>query len=203
MSTVPAQSHPLIVAARWLRLVGNQDYRTGTGGAPIFETCSQPDKYLERLATVVAKDGTLNGKSRYAERLAMCLANNRNSVEAARLFEAIVEGEEDILYLLEPKEDEPPIRSAYVAEAVADRPGKLGYEGIYRFATLAMAGGQMDLAKRLFLEIVEKVPTECYPIRLQDIRVASLRALDGLKVKRLTSGVHVSAELKLAEAHQY
>lgn len=197
MGTVPSTtSNPLLAAAELVRQVGGVEYHSGAGGAPCFAPPHQIDRYLEDLASVIAADGDFSTRSPYAERFAICLDENNRADDAFRLFATIVEGEDDVLYICS-------LPSIYRSKEVADTPGKLGYEGIYRFALLALRKGRLELAKKLFREVVEKTPTECYPVRLQDVRVESLRHLLDLGVKKLETGLRVTKELKSAEAHQY
>ncbi len=197
MATVPFNMsvHYLIVM-EWFRKIKRKEYDSGTGGAPVFSSPDDLDSYLKILATVVKADGSFNGKSKHAERLAVCLQESGNISDAFSLFQEIIGDKVDVLFLN--KNPKP-----YVSEEVADRPGKLGYEGLYRFALAALAQKQEALAARLFLEIVEKTPTYCFPIRLQDVRVNSLDDLQKLGVTKLASGRSVADEYKAADAHQY
>lgn len=183
-------------AATVLRAVANLDYHIGPGDAPVFRVSIDPDKYLERIATVFLQDGNFNGRSPDAERFAICLANNKQDLIALALFRAIVAGNDgDILYR--------GTRKGAPLEPVAGTPGKLGYEGMFRFGTLALLVDEKDLAKKIFLEIVCNTPTKCYPIRLQDIRVESLEKLVSLGLETLPSGVLVRDELAEARSHQH
>lgn len=197
MATVPFNmSHHYLVVMNWFRKIKGKEYDSIAGGAPDFSPPRDLGLYLKNLATVVKADESFNGKSKHAERLAICLQASGNSSDAFRLFQAIVGDRDNVLFLN--KNPEP-----YVSEEVADRPGKLGYEGLYRFALVALAEKQKELAKRLLLEIAVKTPTECFPIRLQDIRVNSLEHLRKLGVTELAAGRSLADEYKAAEAHQY
>ena len=190
--------HPFIFTAQWLRMVSNKEYRPGPNGGPVFEDILNPDSYLVRLAKVVKRDGSLNGKSIHAERFAICLGEQGNNVMALELFLAIADGEKNVLLI-----HDPPQNGAYYSSEVADTPGKLGYEGVYRFATLAIKCNEEKLARQLFLEIVEKIPTKCYPVRLQDIRMSALESLKRLGIKTLSSGVSLADELRTTEINLY
>lgn len=197
MTTVPFNmSLHYLIAMKWFRTIKRQRYNTSAGGAPQFSSPDNLDSYLIALSTVVMTDNTFNGRSRYAEKFAICLHQSGNRKYALHLFQMIVGDKNNILYLKKRP-------SPYVSDAVANRPGKLGYEGLYRFALLALGNRREKLAKKLFLEIVEKTPTECFPIRLQDIRVESLKHLRKLEVTKLASGRSVADEYKAADAHQY
>ena len=189
-------STSLRAAAQCVRMLGNQEYYSGAGGAPCFKTPNDIDAFLERTATVFDDDGNFSGQSLYAEKVAICLHENSNPGEALHLFRAITEGKEDILFVNPPK-------STYPSESTSKTLGLLGYEGVYRFGLIALANDDTKLAKRLFLELIEKTPVKCYPIRLSDIRVGCLKHLRKMGVKRLENGHSLAAELEKAEAHQY
>lgn len=183
--------------ADWIEKIGNMEYQVGVGGSPFFSPIKKFDNYLRILATVIRDDGSFNGKSIHAERIAICLHNNGYWSDAFLLFQEIVRRRtRSILYV------NPHKSATYVSEPVADKPGKLGYEGLYRFAKTARMAENINLAKILFNQIA-MLPTECYPIRLQDVRVESLSALIDLGVVKLTDGRLVADELISAEAHQY
>ncbi|QQR65076.1 hypothetical protein IPH92_00650 [Candidatus Kaiserbacteria bacterium] len=197
MATVsPAHSSSLVTTIQWIRRIKGQEYRPSAGGAPSFFPPTDLIHYLSRLATIIEADGSLSGRNPHAERFAICLAHNGRLSDAFHLFQAIVLDNSQILFL-----NKKPTRQC--SEAVADKPGKLGYEGLYRFGLLALKMRKKRLAKRLFLEIVDKTPTECFPIRLQDIRIESLELLSKLGVKKLASRRLVIDEHKAAKSHQY
>ena len=74
-------------------------------------------------------------------------------------------------------------------------------KGVYRFGVLAFVSDQKELAQRLFLEIVNKIPTVCYPVRLQSLRVLSLLMLNKMGVAILASGKSIEDELIAAVSH--
>ena len=189
--------HPFVFVDHWMSMVGGNEYYPGAGGRPTFSAPIDPWEYLITVATVVRRDGTLNGNSHYAERFALCLDNEGNGAEALDLFMAIVREEFDIFLIHKPPQD-----GRYHASAVADRRGMLGYEGMYRFAELAKRYNNHKVAEKLFYDIVEKIPTECFPIRLQDIRIKALEGLQAFGIRTLSSRVSVAEELRAAKRHQ-
>lgn len=191
--------HPFVFVEHWMRMVGDCEYNPGAGGVPTFSAPSDRWEYLITVATVVRGDGTLNGSSHHAERFALCLDNEGNSVEALELFLAIAHQECGCDIFLIHK---PPQNGLYHSSAVADRRGMLGYEGMYRFAELAKRYNNHKMAEKLFYDIVEKIPTECYPTRLQDIRIKALENLQDFGVTTLGSRTSIAQELRAAKRFQ-
>jgi len=56
---------------------------------------------------------------------------------------------------------------------------------------------------KLLSELIQKVPTKCCPIRLQDIRVDSIQILLNLGIKEIEGIPSLEEELKNAKEHQY
>ncbi len=171
------------------------EFSTGPGEAPKFTEPSSSEALLKKLgeiATVVRNNGTFNGRSPHAERYAICLVKQRDYETALQLFKAIVGNpKSNILFLQSGK------GSCYPSSSVSPKPGKLGYEGVFQYAVACMRLGFHQQAKVLFGEIVEKIPTECVPIRLQDIRLEALLALKSLGVPSL------DGKISAARVHCY
>jgi|CXWL01.1.fsa_nt_gi hypothetical protein len=183
--------HPFLFTARWLKKIGY-----GKDSNPLF--CrSDLEDLLVKLATVVGKDGKLNKKSSYAEKLALCLAKQGHEAEAMELFLGIMDGKKKVLLI-----HDPPQLGRYYSSETANTPGKLGYFGVCRFAELCVRQNQKNLAKRLFLEIVERTPTMCAPMTLIDTRANALESLQELGVKRLRSGMSIAEELQATYVHR-
>lgn len=171
--------------------------RPGVGGAPTFSMPSDLKELLlrfEKIASVVMPDGSYNGNSYHAEEYALCLAHEGQPTEAKRLFETIVGDSQEILST--------GISGEYVP--VRNQKGTLGYEGLFQYANLcnsfADKGARMA---ELLSELIKKVPTKCYPVRLQDIRVDSIQILLNLGIKELDGIPSLEEELKKAREHQY
>ncbi len=171
-------------------------YHSGTGGAPMFSMPRNSKELLIRfkeIASVVKPDGSYNGNSFHAEGYALCLAREGQPIEAFRLFESIVAGSKKIF------------TRNFFGEFVPVRGqvGTLGYEGLYNYANLHNIFKNKGNRKiELLSELIREVPTKCYPIRLQDIRVDALQILLQLKIKDI-DGNSLDKELELAKAHQY
>lgn len=174
-----------------------------------YKTCNPPkygfpstsDKIIERLIKIskvfVPKaDFKFNGKSRIAEEYALCLLEDGKAEKALELFEAIAENRDDLLFL-----HDSPANDVYVSEEISPMPGKLGFEGLMRYAKLLLEKNP-ERSRKLLLELVEKIPTKCYPIHLQDVRVEAFQLLQKLGVKKV-GGSPIEKGLKEAKAHQY
>lgn len=152
-------------------------------------------KQLSEFAKVLRIDGTVGGKRRAAEKLALVYSHLDERETAYRIFEAIVEGTppEDILFLDEDK------GSPYASSALSPVCGKLGYRGVFRFAELAIHFGNNERAVALLLLIAEKIPVRCNPIGLQSIRLGSLERLQGLGVDTVCNGVAIDEAIRTAD----
>ncbi|MFH0929891.1 MAG: hypothetical protein V1814_01420 [Candidatus Moraniibacteriota bacterium] len=172
-------------------------YRPGVGGASTFSMPSNLKELLvrfEEIASIVMPDGSYNGNSCHAEGYALCLAHEGQPTEANQLFEAIIGNSQEILST--------DIFGKYVP--VRGRKGTLGYEGLFRYANLCNSSADKDACMaKLLSELIQKVPTECYPIRLQDIRVDSIQILLNLGMEELDGIPSLKEELKRAKKHQY
>ncbi|MDE1919320.1 MAG: hypothetical protein KGH56_01340 [Patescibacteria group bacterium] len=187
----------LVCAAALLREMGSEEYEPRPCGTPSFRRVAWTKDYLEELTTLFREDGSFNGWNPHAERVALCLKHRGKDEEAMKVFLAILgSGNGEVLFLYDS-----PKNHLFDSPEVADTPGKLGYEGTYQFAELAVEFNQKDLAKRLFLEIVGKIPTKCFPIRLQSIRVEALANLKKLGVERLPNGEVLIDALYAAKFH--
>lgn len=171
------------------------EFSTSAGEAPRFERPSSPEALIRRLweiRTLIKNNGTFNGRSLHAEGYAICLVQRGDFKTARKLFRAITGDAEDGILFLRPDEG-----GCYQSSSVSPKPGKLGYEGVYRYAVACTELGFNLRAEALFREIVEKIPTDCNPIRLQDVRLEALLALKSLGVTSL------DGEISAAKAHQY
>ena len=186
-----SSQHPFLFTDQWLKKIGY-----GKDSNPLFCRSDLGD-LLAKLATVVGKDGKLNKEGPYSEKLALCLAKQGHEAEAMELFLGIMGGKRRVLLIHSPLQF-----GRYVSSETADTPGKLGYFGVCRFAELCVRQNQRDLAKRLFLEIVERTPTMCAPMTLIDTRANALESLQELGVKRLRSGISIAEELQATYIHR-
>ncbi len=185
----------VISAMKTLERLCLLEFSTGPGEAPKFTEPSGSEALLKRLgeiATVVRNDGTFNGRSPHAEKYAICLVQQGDGETASQLFKAIVGNLKSNILFLGPDKG-----SRYPSSSTSPKPGKLGYEGIFQYAVTCLRLGFHQQAKDLFEEIVEKIPTECYPIRLQDIRLKTLLTLKSLGVPSL------DGKISAARAHLY
>lgn len=176
------------------------EFSTGPGEAPKFMEPSSSKDLLRKLGeirTLVKNNGTFNSHSPHAEKYAICLVKQKDYETAFRLFKTIVDNAKiNILFLRLDKS------SYYPSSSISPKLGKLGYEGVFQYAVACMRLGLYQQARDLFVEIVEKIPTSCYPIRLQDIRVDALVFLKNLGVGSL-AGEPIEAKISAAQAHQY
>lgn len=182
-------------AAETLKRLCLLEFSTGPGEAPKFTEPSSSEALLKRLgeiATVVRNNETFNGRSPHAERYAICLVKQKDYETALQLFKAIVGNAKSNILFLRPDEG-----GRYPSSSVSPKPGKLGYEGVFQYAVACLRLGFHQQAKVLFEEIVEKIPTECFPIRLQDIRLEALLDLKSLGVPSLDE------KISAARAHCY
>ncbi len=172
------------------------EYCSSVGGEPAFERPKSPGQLLtlaKKIASTINQDRTWNGRSKHAENYALCLAHNKEYRSAYQLFHAIIRGKKEVLAT--------PSRNK-MFEEVACKPGKLGYEGAFQFALVCLKFKDEEGAIKLLLEIVTKVPTRCYPIRLQDIRVEALEKLIRRGVAE-HQGKDLRKEFEAAKEHQY
>lgn len=197
--------NPLTIAARVMQLTDGKDYESGAGGGRIHRTTTHPVRFLYQLSSIVDATGTFvfpeKGNKCAAESFAISLALAKECDLAFELFSGIVSGSEDRLFINEKYNSSQ--NYPYVSEAYIDIRGILGYEGLYQFAKSARKRNERELAASLLRELVEKTPTESYPIRLQDIRVKSLELLGDLGVRAVSGGIWIKDELAAARAHQY
>ena len=180
-------SHPFDFSAAWLEKVAGTDPDLLFAG-----------ELLRQLSKVVRPDGSFNGFSRYAEKVAIRLIENKRYEEGFELFMTIVDIKRNNRILLVHGK---PVLDAYVSEETADTHGQLGYKGVLRFGQAAMRHEEHWLAKKLFLELVERIPTICFPVSLSDARLKALEHLTTLGMKTLSSGVSIMKELETARYH--
>ena len=177
--------HPFELSAAWLEKVAGTNLEMLLAG-----------ELLLQLSKVVRPDGSFNGFSRYAEKVAIRLVENKRDDEGLELFMTIVDVKKNNRILLVHRK-----RDMYVSEETADTHGQLGYQGVLRFGQVAMRHEEQWLAKKLFLELVERIPTICFPITLSDARLKALEHLTTLGMKTLSSGVPITEELETARHH--
>jgi hypothetical protein len=182
-------------------------YCEGVGGAPLFKGPKKTKAaLLERMQWIAGMfliDGSYYFYSKDIEEYALCLNHDDLPDEAYDIFSAIIgDKKKDILFV---SQDE-----RYPFDPLARQTGKLGYESLFLYAVLCLNKGQKEKAVQLFAEIVSKIPTKCYPIRVQDVRVDSIRHLLDIqksnfpkrKFKKYLK-INLVEELIAAEAHQY
>lgn len=170
-------------AMKTLRQLCLLEFSTSVGEAPRFTEPSSPKAILRRLGeigAIVRNNGTFDGRSPHAEGYAICLVEQGDFETAQKLFGAIIGDAKNNILFLRPDEG-----GHYPSSSVSPEPGKLGYEGVYRYAVACMKLGLNQQAKALFREIVGRIAPHCYPIRLQDIRVEAIEALQNLGVSSL------------------
>ncbi|HBU10681.1 MAG TPA: hypothetical protein DEA89_02035 [Candidatus Moranbacteria bacterium] len=138
---------------------------------------------------------SFNGKSPYAEEYALYLIADKKQEEALELFDLIAGDKKDLLFLYDP-----PNCGAYISEEVSRVNGMLGYEGIFQYAKLLLEKNP-ERAKKLLLEIAEKIPTICYPLHLGDIRVETITLLKDLGVHKINN-MPIKEALQKAKSHQ-
>jgi hypothetical protein len=138
---------------------------------------------------------SFNPKSPHAEKYALCLIQDKKLSEALELFNLIAGDASELLIV----EDQPD-NEAYVSRETADTYGKLGFEGVFQYANLLLEKNPQR-AKKLLLEIAEKIPTDCPPCHLGDVRVAALELLMDLGIHTIKN-VPIQKELETARKYQ-
>jgi len=94
-------------------------------------------------------------------------------LESIKVFEAIAKHfSGDIIFLNPPDHPCP-----YPSEEFSPEPGKLGYFGLHTFAKAYITMDQEKKAIPLLEELVNKIPTECNPCQLADIRYDAIKSL--------------------------
>lgn len=169
----------------------------GPGSAPIFSLPKSRQEILDRLdwvAGMFKEDGSYNVNNKGLEEYAVCLHEDGFKDEALKIFDLIIDPRSSVLSV---KKYTP--GDAYQApEGFAREPGKLGFEGLYRYGLLAFRKGRLDVAYSLLAELVDRIPTECGPVRLQDVRV------DAIKIMlEISPSQKLKDELKRAQEYQY
>ncbi len=192
-------------------------YKTGSGGSPEFIKLKTPNEILRRakqVNNIFGQNGLINTASKHIENYALCLVYLGHFKKAKLLFDAIYqerltvklsrplketyrERPENLLFLHKKKKE-----LIYQSEATADRPGQLGYEGIYQYALACRKLGYDQGAKLLFAEIVEKIDARCPPDRLQCVRVLAIQSLIEMGVIYVGE-IFLADELKNAKLYQY
>lgn len=145
-------------------------------------------KRLKAIADIFNDDGSYNIENKRAERYAICLSEDKKFFEAFKIFLALTKGSEKVLLV----ENEEFIEKR-IFPSVANMPGKLGYEGAFRFASLCMENAKKK--KRglaIFREFAEKVPVRCDPWRLREILTEALKIL-------LENGIDKIGEIDVRE----
>ncbi len=201
-------------------------YRSALGGSPEFVKLRTPNEILKRarqISGIFGRDGQINCKSKHIENYALCLVHLGHFKKAKRLFDAIYDCWKTIT--IKPKNlsdlsEEPFFRtisrksknflflhskravSIYQSEVTADRPGQLGYEGIYQYAIVCLKLGEEERAKELFSEIVAKISADCPPDRLLRIRVETIEYLMAIGTNHVGEIILVE-ELKKAKFYRY
>lgn len=195
-----AKKKPTCYSIEHIELAQEYAYQ-GTGGSIQYawhENITELLGYLDTLATMLCEGGTIRGNHKKAEFVAVAIDHQGKHRLAFDIFKAIVSNTSPSKILFVRNK-----LNIYASETFSPVKGKLGYGGVFRFACLALKYKEDELAKTLFLQIVEKTPDECFPISLQDTRLESIRHLKGLGVKTLHSGLSIDAVLKKAENNTY
>jgi len=176
------------------------------GGFPDFskEKMSRSE-ILNRLTWIsgmFCENGKYDFSNKDIEEYALCLDQDGLSDEAYTILKFIIKGKNsDVLFI---SNDE-----RYPFSPLARQNGKLGYESLFLYAKLSL---ERDIIKAIpvFAELVNKIPTKCYPVRVQDIRVAAISHLikiqsSGKFTKELGQYIQIDLkqELLVAKEHQY
>lgn len=185
------EEHPFIVTAHWLKEVGHIGTVESTQTSMFFL-----EDFLEKFAMVVRSDGTLNGRSPFAEEVAVRLAKHGDPFTALVLFLRIADPSKRVLFMNPPGD-------RYPSTEIAGKQGKLGYLGLEAFAEVALKCGRKNIAKQLCLELVERVPAGCSPMTLIDTRIRALQLLEKIGVKTLSRGVTIAEEIEESEKFSY
>lgn len=194
---VPRTPKERFLASQLLRSISGVEYIPNpAGGTPLFKVSLCPGDYLGKLMTLFKEDGSFNGKSPIAEQTALCLVHRGMTGQAMELFKAIVGNDgRNVLFINRARKN-----VLLDSVEVANKAGKLGYEGAYQLGRLAAELGEEILAKKMFLEIAEKIPTDCFPVRLQDIRIKALEELKRSGISRVY-GMPIENEIFEAKRH--
>ena len=174
--------------------------RYATKNPPQFDVPKNTEEFLKRLeqiAPVFNEDGTFNGKAKVAEEYARCLVEEGKSAKALELYDAIAKGKHNLLFIHEPL-----CCGIYHSEELSPKKGKLGFESLWQYAKLLASVGRKEEAKPLLLEIAEKIPTKCYPIRLQNVRVGCIKLLIKLGVTHIKERL-IQEEFRDAKDYQH
>lgn len=173
----------------------------GIGGSVQYRRTDSSVTLLENLrmfSAVIHEDGTIDGRHKDAERVALVLTHQEKRDLAYAVFRAIIpEAPKKSSLFLRGK------KATYISEELSPVKGKLGYEGMFRFAGLALHFKDKPLATTLFLLIVEHIPIQCVPINLQDVRFESLKKLKELGVTTVCKGMTIDEAIKKADDATY
>lgn len=166
---------------------------------PKYELPQKPEELLARIveiSTVFNRDMSFNGESPYAEEYALCLIKSDKREEALELFDLIAGNKEDLLFLYDL-----PNCGVYISEEISPINGKMGFDGIFQYAKLLLIK-KPQRAKKLLLEIAEKIPSRCPPAYLLDVRAGAISILKSLGVRKI-NGLPINETLQQAISHQY
>ena len=150
-------------------------FYTGGGNADKFshpETTEESLEKLQDIGKMFNKNGSFNPKCKKAEEYALCLTRDEKKEAALELFDLIVGKSKDILLFPKNKDDG--------FEMVANTPGKLGLEGMYRYGQLLLEAKRKKEAGKIFLEVVDAYPKKS-AIRGGDIKEDCARLVLELK----------------------
>ena len=177
------------------------NFSSGVGGCPEFEEPTLARAFIKKtkeLSLLFNEDGEICIEDfKYSEKYAICLAQELKNRAAKLFFDKTTEKCTSVLLIHVPKKN-----GAYISSSVASKKGKLGYEGVYSSAKVCLALKLKKRAIQLLAELVTSIPTKCFPIRLQDVRVEVIDLL--LENGQETVGdIDLHEELKRAESHQY
>lgn len=195
--TAKKVSSKLMFAANIMRKLDNMECR----GIDSIEPPEHIYQYLQEIASVVMDDGSFNGKGKNAEKLAICFYRAKSFAEAKKLFSAIVTDPDDVLFK-NPKASD----KRFVTVGIYNKPGKLGYWGVLYYALAAKETGDIELAKKLLLELLEKqqdridcLGTWC----LADAMQQAACELDNLGVKEVFSGQPIGAVIEIIDKQTF
>lgn len=151
---------------------------------------------VKEISMIFNRDMTFNEKSPYAEEYALCLVAAGRKEEALQLFDAIAGDKTDLLFLHNPLD-----HGTYISEIMSPTAEKLGYESMLRYASLLLIKNPQR-AKKLLLEIAEKIPVRSFPGYIKDVRLTAIELLKDLGISRVNSAP-IDEELAAARSHCY
>ena len=171
----------------------------GADGVPIYMipvAKKELIKTIDKISGIYDENGNVKDYS-FAETYAISLYFANNCKEAKEIFEAITANglEELTAARVDPAIPEIGVdEDIHYFNPVENVFGKLGFEGLYKYACACYKAGENEKAKELFIKIKD-IPLICQPKRLAIIRLKCLNQLARI--------YNLSLEDEIEQAKQY